>query len=241
MKRFVVFLGILMAVVTIQAQQINRALYLGLKFGITSNYVNEDVSSIPFSQVSHEIGLLYPSIDVLYKVQPGFYVESGLDVLSKARTINRFGFYGGLYHTIERTYISLPLGVRLATPGRLSLYVNPSFHTAYWTSGLESAAYARFSGITEDEPIVEVKDQKYRFDSSYEIDQRKDNRFEFSASIGTGLQYDLRRWGLINAGVDFYRGLTDLYKYEQKPEDHRSRYNSGVIIYLGYNFPFKTF
>ena len=219
------------------AQYPVKDLYIGLKGGLTYNYVNEDVSSISFAQVYTEVGSFLPSLQILYRTHPTMFVESGIELLDLSRTIGRTVYFSGLYHTITRRYLSVPFGIRLTTPGRFCLFVNPSFRVGYWTSARESGEFINLSGLDENSFTIKIDNQKYEFDTSYETDRKKDNRFHLSACIGTGFMYDMRRWGLVQLGVDFYQGLTDLYRYEQKPEDMNSRYNSGAMIYLAYSYP----
>ncbi|MFN3950980.1 MAG: hypothetical protein ACK4KT_01105 [Thermaurantimonas sp.] len=219
------------------AQYPVKDLYIGLKGGLTYNYVNENVSSIAFAQTNGDIGLLLPSLQLLYRITPTMYFESGLEFVDMSRSIIRTGLFGGLFHTITRRYLSVPVGIRLTTPGRFCLFVNHSFRVGYWLSARDSGEFINLSGIDENSFTIKIDNQKYEFDTSYETDRKKDNRFHSSACIGTGFMYDMRRWGLVQLGVDFYQGLTDLYRYEQKPEDMNSRYNSGAMIYLAYSYP----
>lgn len=239
MKQKTLYLYIaLVSCTALTAQSPSRDLYIGLKGSLTYNYVNEDVSSISFAQVYPGVGGLLPSIQILYRTHPTMFVESGIELQDLSRTIERTLYFGGLYHTISRRYLSVPIGIRLTTPGRFSLFVNPSFRPGYWISGRESGEFFNLSGVSEDVSFANVKNQKYEFDTSYETDRKKDNRFHLAACIGTGFMYNIKRWGLVQLGVDFYQGLTDLYRYKQKPEDMNSRYNSGGIVYLAYSYPF---
>ncbi len=238
MKQNVYLIVALLSCTALTAQTPPKDLYIGLKGGLTYNYVNEDVSSISFAQVYAEVGGFLPSLQILYRTHPTMFVESGIELHDLSRTIARTVYFSGLYHTITRRYLSIPAGIRLTTPGRFSLYVNPSFRVGYWLSGRESGEFFNLSGVSEDQYFAKIENQKYEFDKSYETDRKKDNRFHLAACIGTGFMYDLRRWGLVQLGVDFYQGLTDLYRYEQKPEDMNSRYNSGGILYLAYSYPF---
>ncbi len=215
-------------------------LLLGLNAGITSSFAQSNYSDRALFSNTFGLGIQYPGLVVMYQREKNLYLESGLHLVQKNHGVERAGFYEGIFYSyIDARYLQLPIGLRLAFPtASLQGFLSTGLYTGYWLSGKWDVAQFNFNFIVEEEEepsIIDYYNGKYEFDNSYELDNRKDNRFDLGAYLGGGLQFSRPKFGNLWIEVRANHGLSQLDKFNgDAPLDHQPRSLRSLAFTMGY-------
>lgn len=169
-----------------------------------------------FNAISFEIGL-----SPMFAIQPEVnYIQKGGKLTSSSE--NEFSL------RVKMDYLETPLLAKLRMgKGPLRGYVIAGPSVGYALNGETRISIDDFS----------AKD-KIKFDDSYGADGRKDNRWDFSAVAGGGVQYKIGPGSIVldaRATYDF----NDYNKFEgSAPSGHKKTRWEGLSASLGYQFEF---
>lgn len=155
-----------------------------------------------------------------------FSIQPELSYLQKGGRIE-FRDYEDAGFKVKLDYLELPLLAKLR--------MGSGPMTGYFIAG-PSVGYA-LRGETQVE-YDEIEDEDtYIFDNSYGDDGRKDNRWDFSAVAGLGLQYKLGPGNLLldaRTVID----LNDFSKFQEgKSSGHKAILSRNALISVGYQIP----
>jgi len=182
--------------------------------------LNEEVFFGNYNAVSFEIGLsekfaLQPEVNY---IQKGGRLDSTKD--------------DELEFKVEMNYLETPLlaKFRFGTSA-LKGYVIVGPSVGYAIGGQTQIETG------DDENEIEIEED-ITFDDEYGIDGRKDNRFDFSAVAGGGVQYRLGP-GSIVLDARVHYDFNDFNKFESTEADWSDKVRwEGVSVSLGYQFEF---
>jgi hypothetical protein len=145
---------------------------------------------------------------------------------------------GKTFNNTTNGFVDFPLLVNLSAgwgsdAGRLRVFANAGGFVGVWAHGREQGAtlilpntYGNIFGVTMDET--------YPYDTNYEFDDRRDNRFDGGLLFGGGLQYDTQAFSVI-AEFRYSYSLSDLQKPYQTV-DFIPRMNNTWIVQAGVLF-----
>ncbi|HOY20901.1 MAG TPA: porin family protein [Haliscomenobacter sp.] len=169
-----------------------------------------------FNAILFEIG-----ISPLFAIQPEInYLEKGGILKSKGSDDFKF--------SLKLNYLEAPLLAKFRLgAGPLKGYVITGPSVGFAMDGK--------SKLTAGEINTE---EKFRFDSSFDTDGRKDNRLDLSGVVGGGVQYKLGPGSILldaRATYDF----NDFNNFSgNAPVDHKKTRWEGLSLSLGYQFEF---
>ena len=201
-------------------------LYLGFSAGYSNNSLTTSVGYRPFmayeSQGSFTVGL-----PVLYNVNDwfGLYAEPG--VIQKNYKWTRTDFYPVVdeptpYHKVANTYLHLPAAGRFSFgPSNIRGFLMLGGYMGYWMS-------SNISGVTLE---------RDEYDTSFDFDSRRDNRFEYGLLPGIGVEYKLNDFCSIMLDGRYYYSVSDLQKNYM--ERKVPRYNNTFTLQAGILFNFS--
>lgn len=214
---------------------------LGLNVGITNSFAQSNYSDRALFANVWRPGIQYPGLIAMYQWERNLYLESGLHLVQKNHGVERTGVFEGIFYSyIDTRYLQLPTGLRLAFPtAKVQGFLSTGLYTGYWLSGNWNVAQFNFNIDGEEESslsqIISTYIGKYEFDNSYETDNRKDNRLDFGAYLGGGLQFAMPRFGNLWIEVRVNHGLGQLDKFNgDAPLDHQPRSLRSVALAIGY-------
>lgn len=169
--------------------------------------------------------------------------------IQKGDRTERTGRYEEYFVQLHRNYLQTDGGAVASAGGtRLNVYGGVSAYAGYWVTGATSFRDGSIGRITPEEMLT-VLDEKtftfdvlkkfafpteaarvpYEFDSSFEVDHRRDNRWDVGVTARAGLRYTLNRitalaeysysHGLLN--LERFKGNFSLYQLRQVNRTHR--------------------
>jgi hypothetical protein len=141
------------------------------------------------------------------------------------------------FNNTSNGFVDFPLLVNLsagwgAEEGRVRVFANFGGFVGIWAHGNELGTTL---SLESTNPVYGTETESlYSYDSSYEFDDRRDNRFDGGLIFGGGIQYDLRAFSVI-AEFRYAYSLSDLQKQYQTV-DFIPRMNSTWMITAGVLF-----
>lgn len=240
-------------------------LEIGVRGGLVRNQVPMDFSDRVFYKSTWE-NRFSVGVVALYPIVEHLYAESGLSYASKRSRVTRdesldnssFVDVREEYDQIDRNYLELPLGLRLEAGNwevgnsTFSLVLAGGGYGGYWVSGQRESRVAQLAPNPYDFPTFQdflfdpntayvTVTNDYEFDTSYDPDGVKDNRWEFGWYGGVALQYRHNTFGRFWVEGRYQQALTDLSAFEDgKPRGYQDRQNRSVRIDLGYALPLSS-
>jgi hypothetical protein len=120
------------------------------------------------------------------------------------------------YYWTTNGFIDLPLLVNLSSgwgsdASRIRVFANAGVFIGVWAHGNEHGKIQRIANTSPSYGTVEVL---YPYDTDYEFDERRDNRFDGGLLFGGGLQYEVHAFSFI-AEFRYSYSLSDLQKQYQ--------------------------
>lgn len=200
--------------------------------GMRGGFSMFTVKNFPLEQegLSLEDGVVFGNINTAFieiGLSPGFAIQPEVNYIQK----------GGKLNSIDENDFSLRVKMDyLETPLLAKFRLGSRAFKGYLIAG-PSVGYALRG---ENKITIEgfsVKD-KIKFDDSYGTDGRKDNRWDFSAIAGGGVQYKIGPGSIVlDARVAY--DFNDYNKFEgSAPDGHKKTRWEGLSASLGYQFEF---
>ena len=216
--------------------QSHAQLFVGIEAGANRNYLISNTSDKPFFEYQPSYGYSVGA-SVRYsfpKISSWFGgIQAVPTFMTKNYRIQRTGAYSAMFQQTDNKYLQLPVMAQFKFGGHINKtqtlhgILNLGGYGAYWMSShLHGRALSPF-----DQETYQPFDTKYQFDS------QKDNRIEFGAVAGVGLQYSLRSKYIFSVEYRYMPSLTDQQKAYQ--EDQTPRYNEthSVLLTMQYQLP----
>ena len=122
---------------------ISRAqFFIGLEAGGNKNSLITNNSNQAFTSYDSKSGISV-GVPILYELNDWFALRATPSYMQKNYTINRTGFFNGIYQDNMNGYLQLPLmGQFSFGEDQLKGYVNLGVYGAYWLSGKVKGAEA---------------------------------------------------------------------------------------------------
>jgi hypothetical protein len=212
--------------------QVEAQLYLGVEGGANRNYLITNTSDKPFFTYEPLYGYSV-GIPIRYEF-PSLSWFGGIQAVpsyvQKNYRMQRTGYYSPMYEQYNNNYIELPIMAQLRFGGHLkkeqSLYglLNIGGFGGYWMSGHVKGRALSPMDLTNYQ----------EFDDTYTFSSEKDNRFEFGAVAGLGIQYIANKSYSFSIETRYTPTLTDQQKaYSQ---NQTPRYNDTYSILAGIQY-----
>jgi hypothetical protein len=204
---------------------------LGLEAGISSGFINTNISNRPSTVIDHNIGYTI-NIPFQYKIKDWLYFETGIDITQKNYFIDRTDSFAGLYTAFKNTYLQIPLMLKYVYGKRLQLFADAGVYGGYWVSSRIAGTTPNIFGIDSSNRIEDIN-----YKQKNTLTSQIDNRLEFGWVVGVGVHYHLNKKYMFIADGKYYQSLTDqLKKYfiNEVPQ-----YNTAFTFSLGCMLSFK--
>lgn len=203
--------------------------------GITNNYLQANYSNRPNTQVESKTGFNF-GISFQYELCKSFEICTGIVAIQKNYTISRTGDYSGAYESFIRTYIQVPLYMRMTSEiNKLELNLDLGSYGAWWINGrlkgnIPDIFSATSNGNGETIPLRQYSEK-------YEFSSEKDRQLEWGGMIATGASYRLTEKIAVFINLAYCHALTsDQKKYSI---NHIESYNRTISICAGTKFLLK--
>jgi hypothetical protein len=170
--------------------------YMGLEAGITNNQLYTNTTNLAFTNYKNGSGFSV-GIPLLYKVADWFAVQASPSFMQKNYTIERTGYFQGVYQNNTNGYIQLPIMGQFSFGGeQFRGFVNLGMYGAYWASGKVKGAELNplnpvdTAYYTVAPTTAAGETNLYNYNEKYAFDNTKDRRMEFGWIAGIGLSYE---------------------------------------------------
>ena len=220
-KSVYIVLGVLGLLCTKSSQ---AQLSAGLEAGMNRNYLIGNTADKPFFEYQQSAGFSV-GVPVRYTFAKSTWINSVQVIptfVQKNYMIQRTGDYAGIYQQTNNSYLELPVMAQFRigstqlnkTKGSgISAFLNIGGFGGYWLHGhVEGRAPT---------PMDELNYIPYN--TAYTFDNRKDNRFEWGAVLGLGVQYALNKIYSVSLEARYTPSFSDQQKNYQ--ENQTPRYN----------------
>lgn len=211
--------------------------YLGLEAGTAQNQLITNYADQSFTQYKKGSGLSI-GLPVSYKVADWFSVMATPSFTQKNYSIERTGYFTGVYQNYSNSYIQLPLmGQFSFGTEQIRGYVSLGIYAAYWASGnvkgaqlnplnpVDTAYYSSTPTSISGEINLSNYNEKYAFNTV------KDNRLEIGWVTGLGVSYETE------GGYRFYLEGKRNYSFTDQQKNYMTnqvpRYNDTYIFSVG--------
>jgi len=218
---------------------ISRAqFFIGLEAGGNKNSLITNNSNQAFTSYDSKSGISV-GVPILYELNDWFALKASPSYMQKNYTINRTGFFNGIYQDNINGYLQLPLmGQFSFGEDQLKGYVNLGVYGAYWLSGKVKGAEANVlnpvdSSYTTVAPSnIAGINNLYPYNEKYTFNPTKDNRMEFGWIAGIGISYET------NNGNRFFIEGRRTYSFTDQQKKYMinqtPRYNDTYGINVGF-------
>ncbi len=236
---------------------------IGLTSGVSYNKVAQPNSLYPFVKPPAWNDGFLIALSAQRETKYKFLFFSGnVGYIQKKQRwdLKDFSINEGVYTQLNRNYIQTNLFANARTKiENLSVFGGAGLHSAFWQSGKwetvfrYSASYLNIedwlafskSGESNQAKKVDLEFpkqkhiEKYEFDKSFEIDNKKDNRLDLGLAFRAGLQYDINRFSVI-AEYNLLTSFLDLNKNKgTKPINYSPTKNLTQTLQLGVLYSIK--
>jgi hypothetical protein len=203
--------------------------------GITNNYLQTNYPERPFTQVISKSGFNMGAT-IQHELNRYAEIGSGMIALQKNYTIRRTGDYEGAYESFIRTYIQVPVFIRLKKEfKKIAVNLDAGPYGAWWISGklkgnLPDIFATANNGNGETIPLRP-------YSETYGFSSEKDRRFEWGGLIATGASYRITKGCSVLINLAYYHALTgDQKNYSINLAQN---YNRTISICVGTKFSLK--
>jgi hypothetical protein len=221
---------ILLFLLSIQYVFASAQTSLGLEAGISSGYLNTNISNRPSTEIDYNIGYTI-TIPFQYKIKDWLYLETDPGITQKNYFIDRTDSFSGIYNGFKNTYLQIPLLLKYVYGNRLQAFADAGVYGGYWLSARLAGRVPNIFGLDNSNSLEDdTYNEKYAFNAE------KDNRLEFGWVAGAGVQYHVNKKYLLIVSGKFYESLTDQQK---KYVNEVPQYNQTFAFSLGGMLSFK--
>jgi len=212
--------------------------FIGLEAGANKNSLITNNSNQAFTTYNSKNGISI-GLPILYEVNDWFALRAAPSYMQKNYTINRTGFFQGIYQDNINGYVQLPLmGQFSFGDDQLKGYVNLGLYGAYWISGRVKGAESNIlnpidSAYTTVTPTtIAGENHLYPYDEKYQFNSIKDQRMEFGWIAGIGISYETAN------GTRFFIEGRRTYSFTDQQKNYMinqaPRYNDTYGINVGF-------
>lgn len=209
----------------------NAQVSIGADVGITFNTLKLENSN---NAVSTNNGYGYIiSIPVKYKLNKHFYIETNPGLLQKNYTIEN---QKRIIQKVNNSYFQLPVGIESSFDLAPKISVNGliGIYGAYWLSSKINGFAPNVFDISEQSTGTEEQINLQKINTTYNIDSKYDNRYEFGWTGRIGINYTFTTRLCFAIKGNLYRSLTDQQK--SISELQRQKYNQTFAITMGASY-----
>jgi hypothetical protein len=232
-------ISFLLTVFTLLCVMQSRAqLFVGVEAGANRNYLISNTSDKPFFEYQPSYGYsVGASVRYTFPKLSSWFggIQAVPTFMTKNYRIQRTGEYSAMYQQTDNTYLQLPVMAQFRFGGHLNKaqtlhgILNLGGYGAYWMS---SHSHGRAMS-----PFDSNENTYQTFDSKYEFQSQKDNRIEFGAVAGVGLQYALQSKYIFSVEYRYTPSLTDQQKAYQADQVPRYNETHGILVSMQYQLP----
>ena len=219
------------------AMGVKAQFYLGVETGVTQNRLYTNYDNQAFTSYKKGTGLSI-GIPVSYKVNDWFAVQASPSYIQKNYTIERTGYFQGVYQDNRNGYIQLPVMGQFSFGGeQLRGFVNLGMYGAYWAgSRIKGAQLNALNPVdtayyTVAPAYASGEVNLYNYNEKYSFNSVKDNRFEFGWIAGIGISYETEQ------GYRFFLEARHTYSFTDQQKNYMinqvPRYNDTYGINIG--------
>ncbi len=211
---------------------------LGLELGTNKNQLYTNTSNLAFTQYKTGSGISV-GIPVLYKIEDWFSIQATPSFMQKNYSVERTGYFQGVYQNSTNGYIQLPVMGQFSFGGeQLRGFVNLGIYGAYWASAnVKGAQLNALNPVdtayyTSPPASATGETNLYNYNEKYEFSTVKDNRMEFGWITGVGISYETQggyRFYIEGRRTSSFTDQQKNYMTNQVP-----RYNDTYGISIGF-------
>jgi hypothetical protein len=215
-------------------------LTIGLEVGTGKNLFNTNIDDLSYTTVRGDYGVML-GLPVIYEINNGIFLRSGIIYLQKNYSNIRTGPYSGVYTSFNNSYLMVPLtaGINWGKH-KLKPFANTGIYGAWWMIGKTSGKIPDILSATttynENGQLIETL-KLIDFSSEYIFNSHKDKRFEFGLACGIGCNYFINRNNSVDIEINYFHAFTDQQK--KYMINQNARYNRTVCVSLGYQYHFS--
>ncbi len=249
--------GLLILSCILSLEGFSQSTKIGLNAGALFNKVNQPNSAFAFVQsATWRRGSTFNLVVQRETKHEFLFFTGSIGYAQKLQVWERVNYdvNDGVKTTLKRNYLqaNCMANARVTVIKNLSLFGGAGFFGSYWMNGKWEST-SRWINTTSNwndvlntinQNLTEIeawnlgapKDSfkgNYEFDKSYDIDGRKDNRFEFGWAVRSGFQYDYKKLSFV-AEYGLLCALTDMQRFKNsKPIKHTPARNLSQSIQVG--------
>ena len=216
----------------------NAQIFIGLEAGANKNSLITNNSNQAFTSYDSKNGIAV-GIPILYNVNDWFALRASPSYTQKNYTINRTGFFKGIYQDNINEYLQLPLMGQFSFGNdQLKGYLDLGLYGAYWLSGKVKGAQSNIlnpvdSAYTTVAPTnIAGTNNLYAYNEKYTFNTTKDNRMEFGWIAGIGISYE------INSGNRFFIEGRRIYSFTDQQKNYMINQTPRYNDIYGFNIGF---
>ena len=178
---------------------------IGFEIGTNINYLITNVSDLNATEYTSLTGVNF-GVPILYKVNDWFAIKTTPSIIEKNYSMQRTGYYTGIYRDTKNTYFQLPIMSEFSFgEQKMKGFLDLGAYAAYWSSSqikgampniLNQPQYGTFINNTNTYSSTIFQDYNaYNYDEKYQFNPIVDNRIELGLIIGGGIRYQLNDKG----------------------------------------------
>ncbi len=231
-QRFLLFAALACVSFSARAQ-----FYMGLEAGVTNNQLYTNTSNLAFTQYKKGSGISI-GIPLSYKIEEWFSIAATPSYTQKNYSVERTGYFQGVYQKSSNGYIQLPLMGQFSFGNeQIRGYVNLGIYAAYWaTANIKGAQLNALNPVdtayySSTPTSISGEINLYNYNEKYAFNTVKDNRLELGWLTGIGVSYETE------GGYRFYLEGKRSYSFTDQQKNYMinqvPRYNDTYTFSLG--------
>ncbi|GEM_PF-4022872 len=210
--------------------------HFAVENGVSWHKIPLNYNDRPFVRNTFERAWQLPAPYFKYQIWDNLFLETGLAFVPKVQGVYRTNYLDSLKVVLRRNYLQVPIGARATFfNGVIRGFVSSGLYMGYWVSGRwDAVTYNLGPNALDPFTFSQTTKGKYIFDKSFDIDNRKDNRFEIGGYVGLGVQAHIKReiyWIEFRVAQAFSQ--LDRYKKGKTPIDHQPMRHFGYFFTFG--------
>ena len=190
-QRFLLFITLVCVSMGAKAQ-----FYIGLEAGMANNQLYTNTSNLAFTQYKKGSGMSI-GIPMSYKIEEWFSIAATPSYTQKNYSVERTGYFQGIYQKSSNGYIQLPLMGQFSFGSeQIRGYVNLGIYAAYWaTANIKGAQLNALNPVdtayfNSTPTNISGEVNLYNYNEKYAFNTVKDNRLELGWLTGVGVSYE---------------------------------------------------
>jgi len=225
----------------------NSKLSIGFEIGTNINYLITNVSDLNATEYSSLNGVNF-GVPILYKANDWFAIKTTPSIIEKNYSMQRTGYYTGIYRDTKNTYLQLPIMSEFSFgEQKLKGFLDLGAYAGYWSSSqikgampniLNQPQYGTYINNSNTLSSTIFQDYNaYNYDEKYQFNPIVDNRIELGLIIGGGISYQVNDNGKLYIDTKYYYATSDQQNNYQ--QGLSPRYNETYSFSVGYLYQLR--